>query len=132
MCVVLCLATQLCLTLCDRMYYSVPGTSAHGDSPGKNTGVGCRALLQGIFPTQGWNPGLPPCRRILYHLSHQGSLVVCVRNVRGTNLCSKDCVFLCINLLPFFNLKVLVKTSIFLCVNKRFICMLAEKAGKML
>ena len=43
------------------------------DCPGKNTGVGCRALLQGIFPTQGSNPGLPHCRRILYHLSHQGS-----------------------------------------------------------
>ena len=37
----------------------------------KNTGVGCHALLQGIFPTQGLNPGLPHCRRILYHLSHQ-------------------------------------------------------------
>ena len=50
------------------------------DSPGKNTGVGCHALLQGIFPTQGSNPGLPHCRRILYCLSHQGSpklLVVC-------------------------------------------------------
>ena len=43
------------------------------DSPGKNTGVGCHALLQGIFPTQGSNPGLPYCRRVLYQLSHQGS-----------------------------------------------------------
>ena len=43
------------------------------DSPGKNTGVGCLALLQGIFPTQGLNPSLPHCRWILYHLSHQGS-----------------------------------------------------------
>ena len=43
------------------------------DSPGKNTGVGCQALLQGIFPTQGSNPGLLHCRWILYHLSHQGS-----------------------------------------------------------
>ena len=43
------------------------------DSPGKNTGVGCHALLQGIFPAQGLNPGLPRCRWILYHLSHQGS-----------------------------------------------------------
>ena len=43
------------------------------DSPGKNTGVGCRALLQGIFPTRGTNLGLPRGRRILYHLSHQGS-----------------------------------------------------------
>ena len=45
---------------------SPPGSSGHGDSPGKNTGVGCHALLQGIFPTQGSNPGLPHCRRILY------------------------------------------------------------------
>ena len=43
------------------------------DSPGKNTGGACHALLQGIFPIQGLNPGLPYCRRILYHLSHQGS-----------------------------------------------------------
>ena len=43
------------------------------DSPGKNTGVGCHFLLQGIFLTQGLNPGLLQCRQILYHLSHQGS-----------------------------------------------------------
>ena len=41
--------------------------------PGKNTGVGCHFLLQGIFPTQGLNPGLLYCMQILYHLSHQGS-----------------------------------------------------------
>ena len=43
------------------------------DSPGKNTGVGCHALLHGLFPTQGLNPGLPHCRQILYCLSYQGS-----------------------------------------------------------
>ena len=42
-------------------------------SPGQNTGVGNHSLLQGIFPTQGSNSGLPYCRQILYHLSHQGS-----------------------------------------------------------
>ena len=52
---------------------SLQAPSVHGDSPGKNTGVGCHALLQGIFPTQGSNEGLPHCRQILYHLSHQGS-----------------------------------------------------------
>ena len=41
---------------------SPPGSSVHGDSPGKNTGVGCHALLQGIFPTQESNPGLLHCR----------------------------------------------------------------------
>ena len=44
------------------------------DSPGKNTGVGCHALLQGIFPTQGWKPGLLHSRQIFYCLSHWGSL----------------------------------------------------------
>ena len=55
---------------------SPPGSSVHGDSPGENTGVGCHALLQGIFPTQGFDPGLPHCRQSLYHLSDQGSLYV--------------------------------------------------------
>ena len=41
------------------------------NSPGKNTGVGCHSLLQGIFPTQGSNLGLLHRRRILYCLSHQ-------------------------------------------------------------
>ena len=41
------------------------------NSPCKNTGVGCHYLLQKIFPTQRWNPGLPCCRQILYSLSHQ-------------------------------------------------------------
>ena len=43
------------------------------DSPGKNTGVGCHFPLQGIFPTQGSNPGLLHWDQILYHLSHLGS-----------------------------------------------------------
>ena len=51
----------------------LPASSVHGDSPGKNTGVDCHALLQGIFPTQGSNPGLLHCKRILDCLSHQGS-----------------------------------------------------------
>ena len=48
-------------TLCNPMDYTVQ------DSPGQNTGVGSCCLLQGIFPTQGSNPGLPRCGRILYH-----------------------------------------------------------------
>ena len=43
------------------------------DSPGKNTGVGCHFLLQGIFPTQESNPGLLHCRQILYQLSYEKS-----------------------------------------------------------
>ena len=43
------------------------------DSPGQNPGVGSLSLLQGIFPTQGSNPGLLHCRWILYYLGHQGS-----------------------------------------------------------
>ena len=71
----LCLVAQLCLTLYNPINCSPPGPSVHEDSPGKNTGVGCHALFQGIFPTQGSNPGLPHCRCVLYHLSHQGNLL---------------------------------------------------------
>jgi len=46
------------------------------DFPGKNTGVGSRSLLQGIFLMEGSNPSLPQCSQILYHMSHQGSLVL--------------------------------------------------------
>ena len=45
------------------------------NSSGKNTGVDCHSLLQGIFPTQRLNLGLPHCRQILYHLSHWGTKV---------------------------------------------------------
>ena len=73
-CVCVCvLVIRLCPTFSDAMDWSLPGSSVHGRSPGKNTGVGCHSLLQGSFPTQGSNPGLSRCRQILYHLSHQGS-----------------------------------------------------------
>ena len=76
MCCVLCLVTQPCLTLCDPMGCGFPGSSVFGDSPGKNPGMGCQALLQGIFPTQGLDPGLPHCRQTLYCLSHQGIMAI--------------------------------------------------------
>ena len=53
---------QSCATLCKPMDY-----------PGQNTGVSSLSFLQGIFPNQGSNPGLPHCRQILYQLSHKGS-----------------------------------------------------------
>ena len=49
---VLCLVAQSSPTLCDPMDCSSPGSSVHWDSPGKNTGVGCHAIFQGIFLTQ--------------------------------------------------------------------------------
>ena len=70
----MCLVTQLCLTLCDPMDCSSLGSSVHGDSPGKNTGLGCHALLQEIFLTPDIEPRPPALRQILYQLSHQGSL----------------------------------------------------------
>ena len=69
----MCAQLLSCPTLCDPMDCSPPGSSVLGDAPGQNAGMGCHALLQGIFPTQGSKPGLPHCRWILYHLSHQGS-----------------------------------------------------------
>ena len=49
-CTVLCLVIQSYLTLCDHMDFSPAGFSVHGDSPGKNIGVGCHAYHWGIFP----------------------------------------------------------------------------------
>ena len=69
----MCLVSQSCLTFCNPMNGKPLGSSVHGNSPGKNTGVGCHALLQGIFPTQGLNLGLLNCRENLYQLSYKGS-----------------------------------------------------------
>ena len=71
---VLCLVAQSRLTLWDPMDCRSPGSSVHGDPPGKNTGVGSLSLLQRIFPTQESIQGLLHCGRILYQLSYQGSL----------------------------------------------------------
>ena len=60
------LVTQLHPTFCNPMDCSLPGSSVHGI-------WGCHFLLQGTFPPQGLNSGLPHCRQILYHLSHQGN-----------------------------------------------------------
>ena len=62
------------------MDYSLPGSSVHGDSPGKNTGVGCHFLLQGIFPTQGLNLHLLHWQVGSLLLSHQDIFVVKVNN----------------------------------------------------
>ena len=78
-----CSVAQSCLTLCDSMDCRPPGSSVHGDSPGKDTGVACYALIQGIFPTQRLKPGLLRCRWILYQLSHQGSLHVTIDAIKG-------------------------------------------------
>ena len=55
--------------------FVTPWTIQSMDSPDQNIGVGSHSLLQEIFPTQGLNPGLPQCRRILYQLSHKESPV---------------------------------------------------------
>ena len=71
--VVKVLLTQSCLTLCNPMDCSLPGSSVHGVL---NTGVGCHSLLQGLLPIQGLNPSLLHCRKILYCLSHQVTLKI--------------------------------------------------------
>ena len=60
--------THPCLTLCNPMDYMVHGILQAGILEWVSL-----SLLQGIFPTQGWNPGLPHCRQILYQLNHRGS-----------------------------------------------------------
>ena len=76
----MCCAILSCSVVSDSLGHQghardcrLPDSAIHGDSPGQNTGVGCHALLQGIFLTQGSNSHLPHCRQILYNLSHQRS-----------------------------------------------------------
>ena len=72
MCVYVCVYVQSCPTACGPMDCSPLGSSVLGILQAGTLEWGCHALLQGIFPTQGPNPGLLHCRQILYHLSHQG------------------------------------------------------------
>ena len=73
-----CVCVCVCVSHSVVSLFATPWTIAHqdlchGNSPHKNTGVGCHSCLQGIFPTQGLNLGLLHCRQVLYHLSHQGN-----------------------------------------------------------
>ena len=115
---------------------SPPGSSVHGNSPGKNTGMGYHALLPGIFPTQGLNSGLPHCRQILYKLSHQGSprileWVACPfsrvtsqpRNRNGSHTCFNAALSIC----PTFSFPHCVTSAslwlcLYCCPANRFIC----------
>ena len=67
------LVAQLCLTLCDPMDCSPPGSSVRGISQARIWEWVVISFSRGIFLTQGLNPGFQHCRQILYHLSHQGS-----------------------------------------------------------
>ena len=80
---------QLCPTLCDPMDCSLPGSSIHRDSPGKNTEVGFHDFLQGIVPTQGSNPCL---LHILHWQADSWPLVPPGKPV-GTAACSTACMY---------------------------------------
>ena len=83
------LAVQLYLTLQPHGLYVACQPPLSMDSLGKNTGVGSHSLLQGIFLTQGSKLGLLHCKRILYHLSHQGIIPswYLVHSKHSINIC---------------------------------------------
>ena len=73
-----CVCVCVCVCVCKSRSVVSDSLQPHGlyspwNSPGQNTRIGSCSLLQGIFPTQGLNPGFPHCRWILYQLSHKGS-----------------------------------------------------------
>ena len=91
-----CLVTQLCLTLCNPMDYGLPGSSVHGDSPGKNTRVGWPCPPPGDLPNSGIEsgsptlqadslpsepPGEPPLMRLLGEKMKKGNVLVCLQSV---------------------------------------------------
>ena len=81
--------TQSCLTLCKPMDCSPSGFSVHGILQAR-----IHLILQGIFLTQGSNPGFSHCRQIFYHLSHQGSPKFTLRNIKIIWTCDTVLVFL--------------------------------------
>ena len=112
---VLCLVAQSCPTLCNAVDCTQPGSSVHRDSPGKKTGVGCHAILQGIFPTQGSNPGLKRGRQILYCLSHHctwfqllQSSPMCIFTFQSLILANLICIrqYLVVDLICIFHVYV--------------------------
>ena len=68
----------MCPTLCDPMDCSLSGSFIHGIFQARVL----ERVLQRIFPTQGSNPGLPHCRQTLYHLSHKGSPIITINEVK--------------------------------------------------
>ena len=74
---------QSCLTLCNSMDHSLPGFSVQEDSPGKNTGIGCHALLKGIFLTQGSNPGLLCLQILITHIAKLSLVYLNAINLKG-------------------------------------------------
>ena len=105
------LVAQSCLILRPLWTVCSPtGLLCPRDSPGKNTRVGCHALLQRIFLTQGSNPGLPHCRQIL---SHQGSLYIIIHLSKPTG-----CATLKVNFNLHYELRVICQHG-FTDYNKR-------------
>ena len=95
---------SLVIQSCPTLWRTGPWTGPHGLQParflclwnslGKNTRVGIRFLLQGIFPAQGSNPGILHCRQIPYRLSHQGSPRIAEVRIKEIILMSPDsCIF---------------------------------------
>ena len=71
------------------------GLHSPWNSPGQNTGAGSHSLLQGIFPTQGSNPGLARCRRLLYQLNHKGAHIYIYTYTQCLCPAVKSCPTLC-------------------------------------
>ena len=116
------LVTQSCLPLCGPTDRSLPVSSVHGDSPGRNTGEGCHAIFQGIFwPRQGSIPSLLHCRWILYQRVAREALVHCKISVYASCL-SLHTFHTCFNL---FFLYMVLKT-IFISFQKMTVVFLID------
>ena len=133
---VLCFIAHLYPTLCDPMDCSPPGSSVHRDSPGKNTGVDCHALLQWIFPVQGLNPGLSHYRQRFFTgsfsllsvtwnkciLSFLWQFLMCLARTTSTTCCSSKMIpipstFSTCNTIKLFNISLLIVFQLTVTLN---------------
>ena len=105
------------------------GLCSPWNSSGQNTGVGSQSLLQGIFPTQGSNPGLPHCKQILYQMSHKGSLRILEwvaylfsRRSSPSNQDLLDCRQILYQLSRFFTNCTILLHTLYFSIYPRYVC----------
>ena len=98
-------------TLCYPMEHGLPGFSSHGIFPGKNTGVGCHFLLQGIFLTHGWNLCLLHCRWIISWVTREVLIVYKIYNYMLLKLRYSSIMIPTVFSLVFLKLSCWLKSS---------------------
>ena len=123
----ICLVVRSCPTLCSSVDHSPPGSSVHEILPGKNTGVGCHALPQGIFPTQGSDPSLSlaggffivwATGKPIYIIKSKSNIFMYFNNflLPSSQICIYNFVSMCVYICMYMNVCMYVCMCVCVCI----------------